>query len=428
MSSPLDVGKARLHFPSLDTGYIFADNAGGSQCSKEVADCITDYLLNTNVQLGADYSISVKSTKRVLSEAPAAISQLFNARSDEIVFGSSSTMNLENLARGLENDVQSGDEFIITGEHEANTGCWKKLAARRGAKLKYWRSKPTDPTNPYSVVLKTEDLLPLISSRTRIIAFTACSNILGTINPVKEIVKAARKDAEEKGAKKVEFSIDCVAYAPHRLTDVQDWDIDFAVVSLYKIYGPHTSALYVRRKALQTSVSSIAHHFLQVGSKPYKIQPGGPGYELVYGSVGIITYLLALTRENSLQASFKAIALHEQELLRVLLSYLTHPDQKARGVRVLGDTNVSLTRVPTVSFVVVGERPIKSKYIVAAFDLKGCIGIRYGHFYAYTLVKELSPNGDPEDGVVRISLVHYNTIEEVNRIIEVLDEVWDGLN
>ena len=119
MSPPLDVTKARSHFPSLDSGYVFADNAGGSQCVKEVIDRITDYLVNSNVQVGADYSISVKSTNRVLSEAPTSISHLFNARSpDEIVFGSSSTMNMENLARGLEKDIKPGDEFIITGEHE----------------------------------------------------------------------------------------------------------------------------------------------------------------------------------------------------------------------------------------------------------------------------------------------------------------------
>jgi selenocysteine lyase/cysteine desulfurase len=123
MSPPLlDVAKARSQFPSLDSGYIFADNAGGSQCTKQVIDRITDYFINSNVQLSADYSISIKSTNRVLSEAPTSIAQLFNARSpDEIVFGSSSTMNMENLARGLENDIQPGDELIITGEHEGKT-------------------------------------------------------------------------------------------------------------------------------------------------------------------------------------------------------------------------------------------------------------------------------------------------------------------
>lgn len=115
----LDVAKARSSFPSLDSGFIFADNAGGSQAAKEVVDRITDYLLNTNVQLGADYSVSVTSTDRVWVQGPTEVAQLFNAQSpDEIVFGSSSTLNLENLSRSLEKGIVAGDEFIITGEHE----------------------------------------------------------------------------------------------------------------------------------------------------------------------------------------------------------------------------------------------------------------------------------------------------------------------
>lgn len=231
-----DVSKARSHFPSLTSGYIFADNAGGSQAAKEVVDRISDYLLNTNVQLGADYSVSLRSTNRVLAEGPTEAAKLLNATSpDEIVFGSSSTLNLENLARGLEKDIQPGDEFIVTGEHEANVGPWKKLADRRGATVKYWQATPTSDDNPYSVSLKVDELIPLISEKTRIVAITACSNILGSILPVKEIVKAIRAEAKAQGAEKVEISVDCVAYAPHRRIDVQDWDVDFCVFSFYKV-------------------------------------------------------------------------------------------------------------------------------------------------------------------------------------------------
>ena len=115
----LDVQRARSHFPALQSGFIFADNAGGSQAAKEVVDRISDYLLNTNAQLCANYSISLLSTHRVLTDGPTEAAKLFNAASpDEIVFGSSSTLNLENLSRGLENDIQPGDEFIVTPEHE----------------------------------------------------------------------------------------------------------------------------------------------------------------------------------------------------------------------------------------------------------------------------------------------------------------------
>jgi len=218
-------------------------------------------------------------------------------------------------------------------------------------------------------------------------------------------------------------SVDCVAYAPHRLVDVQDWDVDYCVLSLYKVYGPHISVLYARASCLESSISSIVHHFLDVKSTSYKLQPGGPGYELVYGSTGILDYLLSLTPHNDLKKTFEAIASHEQTLVNVLLSYLTHPDQRARGVRVVGDEQGGLSRVPTISFVVVGQSALKSKDIVRVFDQKGGVGIRYGHFYAFTLVDELSPKIDPADGVVRISLVHYNTVKEVNRIIDILKEV-----
>jgi selenocysteine lyase/cysteine desulfurase len=264
MAPSLDLDFVRSHFPILKTGYIFADNAGGSQIAKDAADRMYDYLLNTNVQLGADYSMSVKSTNKVLVEAPQSATKLFNAKSEkEVVFGPSSTANMENLCRGMEvkEEVTAEHEIIITGEHEgeliyfpslviahyrphrvvlANAGPWKKLAKRVGATIKFWHAKPTNPENPYSIAHHVEDLLPLITSKTRIIAFTATSNILGSILPVREIVKAARAKAAEVGSKKVEFSIDCVAYAPHRLIDVQDWDVEYCVFSYYKVRLPHS--------------------------------------------------------------------------------------------------------------------------------------------------------------------------------------------
>lgn len=115
-----DVQQARSHFPALKSGFIFADNAGGSQCAKDVADKVYDYLLNTNVQLGADYSVSVLSTNKVTVEAPKEAAKLFNCSPDEIIFGPSSSANMENLARSLDANIEAGDEFILTGEHEGD--------------------------------------------------------------------------------------------------------------------------------------------------------------------------------------------------------------------------------------------------------------------------------------------------------------------
>ena len=124
---------------------------------------------------------------------------------------------------------------MIVDKWIANGGPWKKLAARKGAVIKYWNAKPTSTNNPYSVALAIPDLLPLISSRTRIVAFTACSNILGSVIPVQEVVKAVRERAKTEGAQKVEICIDCVAYAPHRRIDVQAWDVDYCFFSFYKV-------------------------------------------------------------------------------------------------------------------------------------------------------------------------------------------------
>ncbi|KIJ16244.1 hypothetical protein PAXINDRAFT_168763 [Paxillus involutus ATCC 200175] len=421
----LDIDKVRASFPSLQSGYIYADNAGGSQTAQQVIDHIVDYLSNTNVQLGADYSVGVQSTKRV-ADGSVAAAVLFNAGStDEVGYGPSATLVLENISRAMDNDINTGDEFIITEEHEANNGPWKRLAQRRGAIVKYWNTVPASEDNPYSLVYRTEDLLSLVSSKTRLLAITGCSNILGTIYPIDDIVKAVRQRAKEMGATKVEVCADCVAYAPHRRIDVQKWDIDYCVFSLYKVYGAHNAAFYIRTQALRSSLGSIAHHFLAVDDTPKKIQCGGPGYELVHAASGVIPYLLSITPENSLEASFGAIAEHERLLVQPLLSFLTDKKQYGRGVRVVGESKVDLSRAPTISFVVVGQNAMNSKDVVAAFDKEGNIGIRYGHFYAYSLIANAKPKLDPDDGVVRISLVHYNTVEEVERIVDVLKNVLE---
>ncbi|KAI0253735.1 pyridoxal phosphate-dependent transferase [Lactifluus subvellereus] len=372
-------------FPSLRSGFIFADNAGGSKR-------IFDYLLNTNAQVCADYFVSAESGRRI-AMGPVAAAELFNAASlDEIAFGSSTTMNLENLARSLEKDILDKEEIIVTVNMKvSNVGPWKRLAARKGLILKHWRPRITDPSNPYSLALNVEDLLPLVSSKTRIVAFTACSNILGSIVPVKAVVAAARSRATELGVRKIEFCVDCVAYAPHRRMDVQHWDV----------FGPHISALYARTASLRSSLTALTHHFYRFDDVGSKLQPGGSGYELVYGAAGVPTYLRSLTPAGTLEATFEASAAHEYTLSERFLSFLRG---YAPRVLVVGD-----------AFVVKGIRN------------QDIIGIRYGHFYAYTLVNELDPKIDVDDGVARVSLVHYNTMEEVDRIIDALRVVLDDV-
>ncbi|KAK7455083.1 hypothetical protein VKT23_010954 [Stygiomarasmius scandens] len=401
MLTNLNIERTRAHFPALQSGHIFADNAGGSQIPKDVVDRISDYLLNTNVQINVDYSISIQSTQRV-AEGRASAALLFNAaKPEQVILGGSSTANMENLLRQFDGDVNAGDEFILMdGEHEANNGTWKKLAARTGAIIKYWHPVITSTDNPLSVVHRLEHLIPLITSKTRVVAFSACSNILGSVVPVKEISQAVRAEAKVKGAQKVDISIDAVAYAPHRRIDVQDWDIDFCMLSFYKMYGPHAAALYVRSPVHQSS-SSVAH-------------------ELVYGSTGILPYLLSLTAENDLQSSFDAITSHEHTLVEPLLAFFTHPEQRARGLMIVGSEEADANRVPTISFVVQGRNPIPSQEIVKSINRRGGVGIRG---YKYTCTTEDGIQLSLDGGVARISLVHYNTTEEVYKIIAILKEI-----
>lgn len=141
-----------------------------------------------------------------------------------------------------------------------------------------------------------------------------------------------------------------------------------------QLYGPHISGLYVKASALEKSVSKIVHHFLDVNTVAYKLQPGGPGYELVYGTTGVLAYLQSLGPTGSLKDTFDAIAQHEQVILEPLLGFLTAKEQWDRGVRIVGEEMTGLSRVPTVSFVVVGQRPLSSKRIVEIFDSRG--GVR----------------------------------------------------
>ncbi|TFK53439.1 PLP-dependent transferase [Heliocybe sulcata] len=432
MSSTLDIDAVRAQFPSLAKSFIFAENAGGSQILGSCVDRVADYLINTNAQHGAGYEHSIKATERV-AQGKRAVAELFGVEGgnadDQVVLGGSSTQLVENLARAVEQDIRPGEEIIVTGEHETNAGPWKKLATRAGAALRLWEHMPlsTSPSNPYAVSLQLSTLLPLITPVTRIIAISACSNLLGSVTDVGAVVKAVKEKAKEVGARKVEVCVDCVAYAPHRRMEVTKWGVDYAVFSLYKVYGPHISALYIHPAALSSSLSSLAHHFLP-SNTIYKISPGGPGYELVWSATAIPEYFLSLSPSHTYQESFEMIRKHEEGLVRRLLGWLEAREQWERGVRVVGEGLKELEgdgvarRVPTVSFVVVGNKPMKSKDVVRVFDETGTIGIRYGHCYAYTLVEKLEPKIDIEDAVVRISLVHYNTLEELDKIIEVLDK------
>jgi cysteine desulfurase family protein (TIGR01976 family) len=400
----------RSQFPGLKDDFIFFDNAGGSQIAQQVIDKINDYLVNSYVQLGASYSVSELATKRV-AELQNVGQLLLNTQSPaEIVTGSSTTMLLRQLAQAMLKNLKEGDEIIVTNcDHEANIGAWRSLE-RFGIKIKVWE------INKDTFELQLSDLDLLINDRTVLVAFTHASNVLGTINPVKEISAFVH----ERGAL---VCVDGVAYAPHRLIDVRDLDVDFYVYSFYKTYGPHQAVLY-GKKELLLKLDKLNHYFIGEEAIPYKLQPGNVNHELSYGTTGILDYFNAIAKAHdidedierkTLAAIFKLIATHEEELSQRLLEYLNSKDQ----IKIIGHSSFDKKlRLPTISFIVEG---MNSREITLETD-KENIGIRFGDFYARRLIEYLDLTN--YEGVVRVSMVHYNTLEEVDKLISTFEEIF----
>ena len=396
----LDLDFARSQFPALATGWAFFDNAGGSQVLRPVAQRVADYLLTTSVQTGASYDISQTATQR-LAEARQRMATLVNAsRADEIVFGHSTTVLVRFLATAMASQLQPGDEIVVTDfDHESNIGPWLTLK-ERGIVFKVWEIDQ-DTLTP-----DLEALDRLMGPRTRLVCVTHASNILGTINPIRDIADFVHA----RGAK---ICVDGVAYAPHRALDVQALDVDFYVFSLYKTYGPHLAVMYGRYAHL-LELDGLYHYFYGKEKVSAKLEPGNPNYELAWGSAAIVDYLETLGEGEgrpAIERAFAAIADHEAKLSEQLLSWL-----RARNdVRIIGErASEPGLRVPTISFTVEGKA---SADIVGQID-RAKIGVRYGDFHSRRLIETL---GLASNGPIRVSMVHYNTPAEVARLIEALD-------
>ncbi|MGV0108396.1 Cysteine desulfurase family protein [Nostoc sp. DSM 114160] len=408
----LNLDKVRQYFPALAGEWTFFDNAGGSQTLKKVVDRISEFLLSSDVQLGASYGISQLAGER-LALATREMATFINANSyKEVVMGPSTTMMLKVLSICLGKTFTSGDEVIVTNcDHEANIGAWVALE-KQGIKVKVWQVRPD------TLELHLADLEPLISQRTKLVALTHASNVLGTINPIKEIAAFVHD-------RNAMICVDGVAYAPHRLVDVQDLDVDFYTLSFYKVYGPHHALLYGKEEHL-LRLPGLNHYFIDQTDIPYKFQLGNVNFELSYGMLGLCDYLSELAQlhygnetapdlRNQMVQAFDLISIHEEHISDRLLNYLNSKP----NVRVIGQSKADRKfRVPTISFVVDG---INSSTIPAKVD-QHYIGIRYGDFYAKRLIEYLGLAS--QGGIVRVSMVHYNTLEEVNNLIEAFEQIF----
>jgi len=404
VAAPLDLSFVRSQFPSLDGDWAYFDNAGGSQTLRGVSAKIAEYLHSSMAASGGPYPASELGATR-LRAAGERMATLVNAESaDEIVLGSSSTQLLQNLGLALADGLESGDQIVLShAEHHANVEPWHRLRAR-GIELREWKIDRT------SWELRFEDLERLLTPRTKLVTFTQCSNILGSVHEVRPIV-------DELHARGIEVLVDGVAYAPHGCVDVRAWDVDYYVVSLYKVFGPHAALLYGKRDHL-LRLPNVNHSFLPADMLPYKLQPGNANPELSHGCTAIVDYLEQLGGEApdaraSVVRAWEAIGEHEHDLSAQLLGFL----RDWPAATIFGPPHAEPgRRSGIVSFDVAGHTPTQ----VAAHLASDRIGARAGDFYARGLAEDLGYAGA---GLVRISLAHYNTRAEVDRVIESLQRL-----
>lgn len=410
-----DLAQVRSKFPALAGEIAYLENAGGSQVPTCVADAVRAYMTTSYVQLGAGYRISRTSTE-IEAAAHEFVNRFMHGEGiGSVVLGPSTTQLVTMLAECYSRKLKPGDEVVICQTaHEANAGPWAKLE-RFGVVVRTWTLDPAACFDASRPCCPIENLVPLLNDRTRLVAFPHVSNLLGEIVDVRAITKLVHG----VGARVV---VDGVAYAPHRAIDVRAWDVDFYGYSTYKVFGPHMAALFGKQDAWN-ELEGPNHFFLPQNS--YKFELGGTNHEGCAGLLALQEYLaflagvspardgrVFLARDDIERAWDAAMAL-ELPLQERLCAYLrTHP-----RVRIVGPASGGRERVCTVSFV---HETLSSPEIVAHTDAEG-IGIRYGHMYAYRLCEALGI--DLEGGVVRVSMAHYNSPEEIERLIAVLDRV-----
>lgn len=410
MTLPFPIDEARAKFPALERArpFVYFDNAAGAQLPQNVLDTVSRHLLDCNVQRGGRYEKS-RAVDAMIASARAKVAAWLNADDPaEVCFGMNATsfIRLVSLAIGQTLDGTRNEIVVTDLDHDANVATWSALE-RMGARLTVWKMRNGG-------TLHVEDLLPLLSGRTRLVACTAVSHALGSLVDVGAVARAAH----DAGA---EMFLDCVHYGPHAPIDVKAWDCDYLVCSGYKAFAPHMGFLWGKCEKL-TALPTFREDFIP-DEPPYKIEAGTFIFENVAGMGAAIDYFAALGRDlgahdnslrSALETAMTGIRHYEHMLSRTLLETLARAGATIYGV---GDPARVSERVPTVCFNLPGISPAHVVERMAAAD----IGIRDGHMYAPRLMGRLGLAMD--SGCVRVSLVHYNTFEEIDRFAAVLNEI-----
>jgi cysteine desulfurase family protein (TIGR01976 family) len=415
-STALDLTWVRSQFPALAqtvSGHpaVFLDGPGGTQVPQQVIDAIADYLSRNNANTGGAYQTS-RNTDRMIAEARTAMGDFLNCDADEIVFGANMTTLTFAMSRAIGRELEPGDEIVLTLlDHDANFSPWKALE-EKGVIIRTVKFNEEDCT------LDMQDLAAKIGKRTRLVAVGYASNAVGTINNVAEMVRLAR----QAGALSY---IDAVHYAPHGPIDVRALECDFLVCSTYKFFGPHMGVLYGKREHLKRL-------------PPYKVRPntdnipncwewGTLNHECIAGIKACVDYWEELgrrakpavtSRRAAILAAHEAIHAHEQAMMKKMIAgLLTIPGLKLYGIT---DPRRFENRCATIVVRIEGHTPLE---LATKLGERGFFTWD-GNYYALNLTEQLDV--ERLGGFLRIGLVHYNTMEEVERLLAALREIVRG--
>ncbi|MEJ6590371.1 MAG: aminotransferase class V-fold PLP-dependent enzyme [SAR86 cluster bacterium] len=408
---PLDIDFIRSQFPAFREpslkGWSFFENAGGSYTCQQVIDRLLAFYTQTKVQPYYPYPASMEAGSK-MDEAYTQLSAYLNVGEDELNFGPSTTQNVYVLANALRPMWADGDEIIVScQDHEANAGAWRRLADR-GIVVKEWH------IDEKTGILNLDDLDSLISSQTKMIAFPHASNVVAHINPVREIADIAHL----AGAIAV---VDGVSFAPHGLPDITALGADIYLFSLYKTWGPHLGAMFVKRE-LMLNMANQSHYFNE-GHARSCLTPAGPDHAQIAAAAGIASYLDAVYShhfDEEVAPAEKGRRLHklfsdyEKSLLVPLLDFLKSRDD----LIIIGPDDAEI-RAATVT--ILPKNKSVAQITAALGEQKLMVGS--GNFYGVRPLTEM--NVDLDTGVIRMSFVHYTTMAEIEHLIRGLTIALD---
>jgi cysteine desulfurase family protein (TIGR01976 family) len=415
VADPLDIAWVRSQFPSLSqtvNGYpaVYLDGPGGTQVPQSVIDAISGYLTNSNANTHGAFATSQR-TDAILSGARSAMADFLNCDPSEVIFGANMTSLTFAISRVIGRELKAGDEIVVTRlDHGANYSPWVALE-ETGVTIRIAEINDKDCT------LDMEDLARKINSRTKLVAVGYASNAVGTINNIREVVRLAH----DAGALAY---IDAVHYAPHGPIDVQALDCDFLVCSTYKFFGPHMGVLYGKQQHLRR----LKPYKLAVNTDeiPESWEWGTLNHECIAGITACVDYLAQLgrqlgrksdagTRRSAVLAAFKVIQAHERILVDTLIAGLL----RIPGLTFYGITDPQrfAERCPTVAVRIAGHTPLQLSIELG----KRGFFTWDGNYYALNLTEHLDVEKD--GGFLRIGLAHYNTADEVDRLLATLREI-----